>query len=295
MSAHIFQSFSSLSLFRSELSPEFLQPIAKQLIYTDLFLLEPRNSNQFETLFPHLYTATQLTSLHLIHIPDKYKQQLRTLLPQLTNLQEITLVSNRESYSLLPYLSNYSCIKYLDIDKGFMILSLGVSRNETETVEGDNLLQILNNSKQHLRVLKLFHFCLTEQKRADQFLTSLHHCTNLVQIKLDNTTLEPEDITLWSVAVSRMRLLVYLELNDVSIQDSGMLHLCSGLLHHPNIQRIHVKDEDLSSNSCIPLIHLIPTLLPIKTLIIGRSFSKPNPEYLERLKQIAKLYSVDFN
>ena len=191
---------------------------------------------------------------------------------------------------MLPYLSSYSCIKYLDIDVDIYRLS---TRNRTETVEGDHL-QILNFSKQHLRVLKLNRLCLTEQKRADQFLTSLHHCTNLVLIELKHTTLEPEDITLWSVAVSRMRLLVDLELYDVSIKDSGMLHLCSGLLHHPNIQYIEVWDEDLSSNSCIPLIHLIPTLLPIETLVIRGSISKPNPEYLERLKQIANLYSVNF-
>ena len=74
VSTHIFRSFSSLSLYLSELSPEFLQQIAKQLIYTDLFLLKPRyKSDQFEPLLPHLYTATQLTSLHLTDIPDEFK------------------------------------------------------------------------------------------------------------------------------------------------------------------------------------------------------------------------------
>ena len=193
LSSNIFNFSTSMSLFDTSFPPNFLNQIGNHLNSTENLYYFTNDSSEYDTLLPLLCTATQLTGLHLRdYVEDK--QHLRTLLPRLSNLEEISLV-DAYSDSLLPCLS-CSGLKYLDLS--YM----------NDPTGKDILLQILSSSTDTLRGLRLAHLrCL------DEMLVSISACTNLVCIELEYTELEP-DSTLLGTTVSRLRSLVYLHLGS---------------------------------------------------------------------------------
>ena len=142
-STSIFTPFSSLCLFRTKFTPQSLQYLANQLISTDNLSFYPDGFRDYETLLPCLNTS-QLTGLHLYGISTDSIELLETLLPQLSNIQEIAL--GADTYSLLPYISKLSNLKYLDLIP---------SKEPRDSELKHHLMQLLSASADTLRGLSL--------------------------------------------------------------------------------------------------------------------------------------------
>ena len=127
------------------------------------------------------------------------------------------------------------------------------------------------------------------------FLNCLEFCTNLVQLKLHYTTLPTNDVTHWSRAVNKMKSLIQLEFWDVSLYDTGLLSLCEGLIYHHAIRSLKLIDCNLTSLSCEPLTHLIPTVSQMETLIVYRGLSEPDGAPILLLKQTVDEFSIEYN
>ena len=210
-------------------------------------------------------------------------QLLETVLPRLSNLQEITLQAFTDPYSLLPRISSLSNLKYLQ---------LYPEKETTNSRYQEHLIQLLDTSIHTLRGFDLSYLHRIGNSCEEVFL-SLLSCTGLVEIQLSYTNLLQDDVILLGTAVSQLRCLLYLDLFSVPLSDSGMLYLCRGLLYHPSIRRFDVWGCNLNSDSCVYLTNLIPTLKQFNRLYIGgNNLSKPNPVPVTILKQTADLYFV---
>ena len=119
----------------------------------------------------------------------------------------------------------------------------------------------------------------------------MEFCTNLVQLKLYNTILPTSDVTHWGRAVNKMKSLVELVLSVVSLYDTGLLSLCEGLIYHPAIRSIELDNCNLTSLSCDPLTHLIPTVSQMERLRV-RELSKPDGDAILVLKETADGFSI---
>ena len=299
---------TSLCFYNAQFQPDFLQQIGNQLKSTDNLYFHPRDSKEYQTLIPLLIPeqeqpkkffqklkkwssrtnyivpdATQLTGLHLYGIKG-YERKLQTLLPLLSNLQEITL-NRGDTHSQLPHLCNLSGLTYLHLEPSVLA---------PEATVDEDLLRVLNTNKHTLRGLELSNLDIVVLTRWDEFFSSISTCTNLVLIQLSNALLlQQDDVALLSTAVNRLRSLVYLDLYFVPIDEIVLFYMFEGLIYHPTIQYLGLRLCDLNSNFCDPLTHLIPTLLQLKRLNLeDNNIYKPNPEPFLLLEQTAKQYSV---
>ena len=230
-------------------------------------------------IVPALCQATQLKVLHLFYIPYD-PSQLLTTLPNFSNLQEIEL----EDYYLLPKLTNLSNLTYLKIGKKKISKRRGVSK------ESASLLQLIFENRNTLRYLCLDNLAIILTDMGI-FLNCIALCTNLVELELNRTDLTTEDITLWSNTVSNMKVLVVLWLLDVWLCDTGFESLCAGLAYHPTIRELRVESAYLTSLSCDPLIHLIPTVTQLEKLYVS-CLEEPDEEAQKLLQQTAVEYSI---
>ena len=265
------QILSGLSLFDTEFPPDTLSLLTNQISTCHYLNYLDTETSDYEVLFSGLSSATHINGLHLHNIPTEYHQRLYSLLPSLSNLREITWSCN----SILPHISHLSTFSYLRIHGKQDIPNINLS---------DSLLQLLHSNKHSIRALKLWDLDDIGFKRSDGFLRCLQSCTNLVMLQLINTRIICNDVTLWCSAVHSLNSLLYLGFLCVSLSDSGMLSLCRGLLFHPNIRVLEVLFCKLSSDSCLPLKNLIPTLKQLKYLEVdGLSFPETEPIKLLKL------------
>ena len=228
------QILFSLILINSTYSYECRLQIANQLTALEYIRIDgmdsevrfPSQSNT--TIMSSLFQATQLKALSLSDIPKIYYEQLLTVLPSFSHLQEIEL----EEYFLLPALSNLSKLPYLKI------CIFGSVKNFKQYCH--YLLQLLSKNRNTLRYLYLYNLdgILTEM---GIFLNCIALCTNLTELSPHGSTLTPEDISLWINTVSNMKALVILYLQFVTLYDTGLESLCAGLAYHPAIGRLVVK------------------------------------------------------
>ena len=272
------QILFSLLLSNNEYSNKYLKQIANQLTaleYIDVYNVES------EIIFSALSQATQLKALILSSIPNEYYGQLLTVLPNLSNLQEIKL----EEYSLLPALSNLSNVTYLNIGSFF--------KSKQDYKQCPCLLQLIFENKNTLKYLNLhsLYDILTDM---DIFLNCIALCTNLVELWLSETKLPPEDISLWSDTVNNMKALVVLDLHSASLFDTGLESLCAGLAYHTNIRELWVRDVGLTSLSCDTLIQLIPTITQLE-MLYAFELKRLDKEAFKLLQQTADEYSIKLN
>ena len=247
------------------------QMSAIQYLYVDEF------GATYDTLLTALCQATQLRSLHLYSIPEEHIPTLQAVLPQFSQLQEIALDNN----SLLPAISSPSNLTYLQIQA-----------NTTEdTTFSIYLLQIINGNRHSLKGMQLWCLDKLGFNNWSLLLNSLEFCTNLVQLKLCYTNLTTNDVTHWDKAVNKMKSLVELDFSDVPLYDTGLLSLCEGLVYHPAIRSLELYNCNLTSLSCDPLIHLIPTVSQMETLTVWR-ISEPDGDAIFLLKATADEFSI---
>ena len=277
------QILSGLSLAYNEFPPDTLSLLTNQISTCHNLNFMHDNTSECEVLFSCLSSATHINGLHLYDIPTEYNQHMYSLLPSLTNLREITWYNTFEgSYSILPHLSHLSTLSYLCIAGVQFTPDINLS---------DSLLQLLHSNKHSIRVLELVWLEKIEFNRLDGFLSCLQSCTNLVKLELVFARISCDDVTLWSSAVRNLTSLLYLSFSYVSLSDSGMLSLCRGLLFHPNIRYLDVSNCELSSDSCLPLRNLIPTLKQLKYLY-ANELSEPETEPFELLNLTADQYGI---
>ena len=271
------QILSCLRLFLNESSNNVIKELTNQMSAIQ-YLSVYESETKYDTLLPALCQATQLRLLYLYNIPEKHLPTLQAVLPQFSELQEISFNNN----SLLPAISNLSNLTYLQI------------RDYTtdDTTLSVYLLQIINGNRHSLRGMSLEYLNRIGFNNWILFLNCLEFCTNLVQLKLYDTTLPTNDVTHWSRAVNKMKSLVELEFWDVSLYDTGLLSLCEGLIYHPAIRSLLLYTCNLTSLSCDPLTHLIPTLSQMETLTVW-GLSEPDGAPILLLKQTADEFSIE--
>ena len=254
-------------------------------------------------MLTNLNPPTQIEILNISYLSKKQTDLLKTVLPKLTNLQEIGFDANwsdGDPFSLLPYLSTLSNFKQLQLELQLRRLD---EFRKSETDYTDHLKNLLNNNNQSLRGLEIHNSGLL-----DELLIPLQYCTNLIQIRFWNLELQHVDVNLWCTLASKLKCLLCLELSFIPLQDSGVKYLSIGLLHHPNIRYLGLRYCKLTSESCNILTHLIPTLKQLRELNMVElelnkpklrmdrfELNKPDPNPIKILKQTADEYSVELN
>ena len=288
----ILPNLSGLGLL-SDLIPQNIDQISSQ----DELYFSNKSNQHFETLFANLNPPTQINVLNVRDLSEEQTDLLKTVLPKLTNLQEIGFdadLSDGDPYSLLPYFSTLSNLKqlYLGVTK---ILQTNKSK-ESETGNTDHLKNLLNNNNQSLRGLDIRDIGCIGRFSLDELLIPLQYCTNLIQIEFVGLELQHVDVNLWCTLASKLKCLLCLELWSIPLQDAGVTYLSIGLLHHPTIRYLRLYYCNLTSESCNTLTHLIPTLKQLKTLRMDeRELSEPDINPIEILEQTADEYSVYYH
>ena len=270
------QILSGLCLIYNEYSNKVIKELTNQMSVIQ-YLSVIESCTNYDTLVPALCQVTQLSLLYPFDIPEEHLPTLQAVLPLFSELQEIAFNNN----SLLPAISNLSNLTYLRI----------LDYATKDTTLSVYLLQIINGNRHSLRGMELCCLKRIGFNNWSLFLNCLEFCTNLVQLKLLRATLPTNDVTHWSRTVNKMKSLVELEFRSVSLYDTGLLSLCEGLIYHPAIRSLKLGDCKLTSLSCDPLTHLIPTVSQMETLTVW-GLSKPDGAPIFLLKQTADEYSI---
>ena len=271
------QILSGMRLFINIYSNTVIKELTNQMSAIQYLYVSEYGYN-YDILVPALCQATQLRLLQLYDIPEEHLPTLQAVLPKFSELQEIGFDNN----SLLPAISNLSKLTYLQI-----------LDNTEDTTLSVSLLQIIIGNRHSLRGMWLFCLNRIGFNNWSLFLNCLEFCTNLVQLKLYHTTLPTNDVTHWSRAVNKMNSLFELVFSNVSLYDTGLLSLCEGLIYHPAIRSLKLIGQcHLTSLSCDPLTHLIPTVSQMETLIV-EGLSYPDGARILLLKQTANEFSIE--
>ena len=270
------QILTSMKLWNNEYSNKVLQQLTNQLsAIQNLYVRGSELSS--DTLVPALCQATQLKVLYLNYIPAECHQDFIAMLPQFSELQEIKF----NNYSMLPPICNLTNLTYLEI---------GDYTTEDKPLSV-YLLQLINGNRHTLRGMKLDYLQRIGLNNWCQFLNYLELCSNLVQLRLDDTSLPTGDVTHWCSAVNKLKLLIQLVFWDVTLYDTGLISLCQGLVYHLSIRRIRLSDCKNTSLSCDALTHLIPTLSHLEILVVN-NLSEPDGDPILLLKQTADEHSI---
>ena len=284
------QNIYSMNLSLNKYSNEFLMQLNNQFsVLENLYLYVPQEVYNFKTeefddsginyntLVAALCQLTQLRGLDLSDIRNKYTDSLKSMLPQFSNLQEMGFSNT----SLLPAISKLTNITYLKM-----------SDCETEDANfSDYLIQLINANGDTLRGVGLY--CLEEIgfMSWEMFLNCLASCTNLVRLEIWSTRLPADDVSQWSNTVSKLESLVELVLYAVSLSDTGLISVCGGLIKHPAIRKLSLQRCNLTSLSCLPLIHLIPTVYQLESLTVN-GLSEQEKESIKLLTATADEYCI---
>ena len=271
------QIISGLSLFHNKYSNEVIKELTNQMSAIQCLYVED-SATTYDTLVPALCQATQLRLLYLSHIPEKHIPTLQAVLPQFSQLQEIAL----DNISLLPAISNLSNLTYLRIQ----------DETTEDTTLSVYLLQIINGNRHSLKGMDLEYLDKIGFDNWSLLLNCLESCSNLVQLNLREITLPTSDVTHLSRAVNKMKSLVELVFYSVSLYDTGLLSLCKGLIYHPAIRSLWLYDCNLTSLSCHPLTHLIPTVSQMERLGV-HELSDPDRDAILLLKETADEFSIE--
>ena len=269
------QNLISLILNKNIYSYGCQLQIANQITALECIRPDVKNS---EIIFSAVCQATQLRALLLDNIPYEYYQQLLTVLPNFSKLQEIEL----DDYSLLAALNNLSNLTYLKIAS---------NHKQEHSKQFPYLLQLISENRNTLRNLSLYDLdtILTDM---GIFLNCIALCTNLVELWLSDSYATSEDI--WINTVNIMKVLIVLHLQDVRLYDTGFESLCAGLIYHPNIMKLVVTGANLTSLSCVPLIHLIPTVTQLEEMTVS-GLKEPDAVTYRLLQGTAAEYSINLN
>ena len=153
-----------------------------------------------------------------------------------------------------------------------------------------NLLQLFFDNRDTLRDVKLYHLQYSGLNSLSIFLNVLSLCTNLVQLDITRLSLPADDTKQWVILGNNLKYLIVLDLNKVTLHDTGLKSLCAGLAYHSNIMKLTVTYAKLTSLSCYTLIKLIPTIMQLETLNVNE-IKKP---FIDEYKLLQRTTEVCF-
>ena len=291
------QKLSCINLRDTMLSNAFLNALANQLTALDCIVLPDKYDQEdylqhslppinYENLFPNLCQATQLRVLHLNGFPEEYDSYLREMLLNFSNLQEIQL-------------DNYSQSTPFPVISSLTYLHIGDEKKEMEETDsstlyadtGTSLLQLITNNIHALRVVKLYYLNCSDIRCWSTFLNALSLCTKIVQLELTRKSIPADDNNLWNILGENLKSLIIIHFYKVTLYDKGYESLCAGLAFHPTIRKLRVTYANLTSLSCDPLIHLIPTVTQLEELNIS-GLKKGDKKKCLLLQQTTDVYSI---
>ena len=275
-------SSQTLSLHCKEFSSQSLNVVVNQLYSCENLRYYYVDIPQLEILLPAFSSATRITGLHLYYIPIEYHEQLFSMLSGLSRIRELAWVTEDDGYALLPHITHLSTLSYLQIRTYSQLADLELR---------DGTLQVIESNRYTIRGLVMYRLMEVGIFYMNALVGVLQYCCSLMQLELQNTHVICDDVTLWYSLVSNLRALAYLKFYSLSLGDSGMLHLCRGLLFHPAIRGLVIQFCRLSSNSCNPLINLIPTLSQLEILKVNE-LSTPDSRHIKLLTQTADQYTI---
>ena len=273
------QHINSLRLYDSNCSNELLHQLANCVVSSEYFqYLSINKGDDIRIILPALIQATHLKGLYTSYnISRNGEQLLQELLPKLTQLTEVEY----PYCSLLPHMAHLTGLTYLDCNNGY------------DKSLSANLLRVLNNNHNTLRVVTLFSLEDIGFKSWTELLSALQCCVNIVKLEICVAPISSEDISQWTHTLRCLQSLIFLYFYKVTLSDAGMLAVCLGLAKHTSIIYLQVYDCGQTSQSCEALTNLIPTLRQLETLRID-NLSEPDPVPIKALELAAEEYSIEF-
>ena len=212
------------------------------------------------------------------------------LISQMSSPKEI-FWETRDAYSILPYLQSLSTLTYLGIVNS---VSPSYSKSYHKSYQ-DILTEIITKNSGTLTGIRLSHLHSIGFRSWHRIITPILKCTSLVELRILNSFLSPEDMNSWNTIIDSLPSLLLLELNCIPLRAEHMYILCDSLAYHAAIKRIEINNCKLDSTACIHLSYLIPTLPRLERIGVsqGNKLSSPDKEQLEILTETAKEYSID--
>ena len=203
-----------------------------------------------------------------------------------SSLKELQWSRREDAYAILPYLQHLSSLTCLMLFSTF--------EPPYDDSRRHLLTQLIAANSNFLKEIYFVGLHRVGFHSWSSILNCIASCSNLVTLKLSFSNFSSYDVSCWYSTISALKSLVYLVLRAIPLQDSGMMVLCSSLVHHSAIRGLHTQNCELSSASCHTLSCLIPTLPKIRKLQLSKpELSVPDSEPLQRLIQTAEKYSVE--
>ena len=220
-----------------------------------------------------------------IYDPNGYLPVSPEILSSVSSLRELQWATKEDAYEVLPYIEIFSSLT---------LLMLTSARSPCDYSRKNSLTELIATNSNSLKEINFNLLHAVGFHGLSSFLKSISSCSNLMTLKITSCNLTSFDVRCWYSTISALKSLVYLVVQDIPLQDSGMMVLCGSLVHHSAIRWLWVRKCELSSSSCHTLSCLIPTLPRIRMIELSQSeLSVPDSEPLQRLIQTAEKYSVE--
>ena len=221
-----------------------------------------------------------------LFIIEKFNQPLYIspeIISRISSLQEIHM-RTRDSCTILPYLHAFSNLTYLSLDS--------YSKPTYNKSYRNSLTQTILRNSNTLRGLVLSDLEAMGFDTWESILTPIQRCNKLIELRIFD--FNPNDISYWSTAIDSLQSLIYLRLEQISLQPKEMYILCDSLACHPTIRGLTIVNCNLNSTACEHLNYLIESLPMLMRLDISENcLCAPDPHQLNILKEFAAKNSVD--
>ena len=273
----------SIRLHESEISHEILTHLINQFSCIENLFYEPKSDSDWSILQPFISNNSQIKGLH-IWDPKSYLPVTADILSGLSSLEELEWYKE-DAYTVLPHLQTNNSLCYLALCSPY------------EPPLRDNyqqqLINVITNNSTSLREIYLEELHTVGFNSWTSILTPIQSCCNLVALTLTYSPFSSDDISYWDTAILYLQSLVELSLNDIPLQDTGLMTLCKSLNRHPAIRSLIIIECEFTSNSCEPIGMLIHTLPYLRELKLRKpELSLPDASPLQLLQQTAELFSV---
>ena len=264
--------------YGNKYSGDSLHQLSKQIATLDFVRIQDFDQKMRDVILPAVYLATQLKGLSLIAVDGYSLQYLLDVLPKFPNLQEIDIPNS----NLLVPIHSLSGVTHL--------------RLFDYATQDPNLcyylLELLNNSKNTLRGMQLWQLDKIGIRSWTAFLGRVQLCNRLVEIQLGLTSIETDDVTHWSSAVSKCTSLVSLYFYKLTLYDRGFISLCEGLVYHPVIRYITICCCNHTSVCCEYLMYLIPTISQLESMTVDNLYTPDDKPLEELMSGVLNLPSI---
>ena len=274
----------SLRLKESQISNEILDHLTKQFSLLENMFYAPKSGGSEWSILKHIISHNSQIKCLCIRDPNSYLPLTPDILSDLSSLQELSWHA-KDAYSTLSHLSTYTNLSYLSLS----------SPHDTPPKEYDSnqLIKLIANNSTSLRSIELHDLETVGLNSWTSILTLIQSCCNLVSLSLSHSPFTSDDISYWNTAIQYFQSLIVLSINEIPLQDSGLMILCKSLNRHPAIRNLKIDKCSISYISCKPIEMLIPTLPYLKELTLNKpELTRVDPGPLQILGQTAEHFLV---